>query len=399
VIIYLFFLSKLRKEADMNPSKESLSQDHFIEHFHSSSSVFPPLPFVDETLGTPPDQWVKGFHVLDPMLKKLRCQDLPGKEELEAYLRHQYRRHCRPQTIRGSFMSLEAFLKFFKARGKSCIEEIARDDLEGFVEHEQDRGLKLSTVRLRLAHLKAFLRFLIEEGVVHSDVFPWKLTIKMPETLPRAMDPEDVERLLAVKSSVRDRAMLLLLLRTGMRIGELLGTRVMDINMKEQKILLYESAKNRVGRVVYFGDDARDALAAWLKKRDIRNPYLFSARAGRPLTYTAARVVFRKQLKKAGLDEKGYTLHCLRHTYATELLNAGMSLECLEKLLGHSSLEVTRRYARLSDKTREEEYFKAMAIIERGEKDAHRQCDSELPPFPEATQLLPAHGEELHEHP
>ena len=76
-------------------------------------------------------------------------------------------------------MSLEAFLKFFKARGKSSIEEIARDDLEGFVEHEQDRGLKLSTVRLRLANLKAFLRFLIEEGVVPSDVFPWKLTIKM----------------------------------------------------------------------------------------------------------------------------------------------------------------------------------------------------------------------------
>lgn len=383
----------------MNPSTESLSQDHFIEHFHSSSSVFPPLTFLDETLGTPSDQWVEGLHVLDPILKKLRSQNFSGKKEVEDYLRHQYRRHCRPNTIRGSYICLEAFLRFLKARGKSSIEEIARADLEGFVEHEQDRGLKLSTVRLRLATLKAFLRFLIEEGVLPSDVFPWKLRLKMPETLPRSMDPEDVERLLAVKSSVRDRAMLLLLLRTGMRIGELLGTRVMDINMKEQKILLYESAKNRVGRVVYFGDDARDALAAWLKKRDFRSPYLFYGRAARPLTYTAARMVFRKHLKKAGLAEKGYSLHCLRHTYATELLNAGMSLECLEKLLGHSSLEVTRRYARLSDKTRETEYFKAMAIIERGEKNAYRQCDRELPPFSEATQLLPAHGEELHEHP
>ena len=382
----------------MNPS-ESLSQDHFIEHFHSASSVFPPLIFLDETLCTPSDQWVKGLHVLDPMLMRLRAQDLPGKKEVEAYLRHQYRRNCRPNTIRGSYICLEAFLKFFKARGKSSIEEIARDDLEGFVEHEQDRGLKLSTVRLRLATLKAFLRFLIEEGVVHADVFPWKLKLKMPETLPRSMDPEDVDRLLAVKSSVRDRAMILLLLRTGMRIGELLSTRVMDINMKEQKILLYESAKNRVGRVVYFGDDARDALAAWLKKKDFRTPYLIYGRGGGPLTYTAARMVFMKHLKKASLTQKGYTLHSLRHTYATELLNAGMSLECLEKLLGHSSLEVTRRYARLSDKTREEQYFKAMAIIERGEKDAHRQCDRELPPFLETTQLLPTHGEELHEHP
>ena len=148
----------------MNPS-ESLSQDHFIEHFHSASSVFPPLIFLEETLCTPSDQWVKGLHVLDPMLMRLRAQDLPGKKEVEAYVRHQYRRNCRPNTIRGSYICLEAFLKFFKARGKSSIEEIARDDLEGFVEHEQDRGLKLSTVRLRLATLKAFLRFLIEEGV------------------------------------------------------------------------------------------------------------------------------------------------------------------------------------------------------------------------------------------
>ena len=76
---------------------------------------------------------------------------------------------------------------------------------------------------------------------------------------------------------------------------------------------------------------------------------------------------FEKCVERAGLKGKGYTLHCLRHTFATELLNAGMRLECLQPLLGHSCLEMTRRYARLTDKTREEEYFRAMAIIERGE--------------------------------
>jgi site-specific recombinase XerD len=71
-------------------------------------------------------------------------------------------------------------------------------------------------------------------------------------------------------------------------------------------------------------------------------------------------------LKKAGLDQKGYTVHCLRHTFASELLNAGMRLECLQQLLGHQDIEVTRRYARLTDTTREEEYFRAMAVIEKG---------------------------------
>ena len=62
--------------------------------------------------------------------------------------------------------------------------------------------------------------------------------------------------------------------------------------------------------------------------------------------------MFKKYLKKAGLQYSGYTLHCLRHTFATDLLNAGMRLECLQLLMGHTNLEVTRRYARLSDKTR-----------------------------------------------
>ncbi len=78
-----------------------------------------------------------------------------------------------------------------------------------------------------------------------------------------------------------------------------------------------------------------------------------------------------KYLKKAGLTHKGYTVHSLRHTFASELLNAGMRLEHLQKLMGHTSAEVTRRYARLTDKTRKEEYFKAMHKIERGDIDGH----------------------------
>ena len=76
--------------------------------------------------------------------------------------------------------------------------------------------------------------------------------------------------------------------------------------------------------------------------------------------------VHLRALLDAGLAHKGYTLHCLRHTFASELLNAGMRLECLQPLLGHSSIEMTRRYARLTDTTRKEEYFRAMAIIEKG---------------------------------
>ena len=388
----------------INTSEEKIyppsqpAEDDLERYFQTLFQLEPiPTPIESpEPIKTPEDQ---RRQMLDNVLSKLSLLEIGGEEHIEGYLRHQYRRHFQASTIRNSYTALEHFMRFMKEVGKEGIEEVDRSDLEAFVEHEQDRGMKLSTVSLRLATLKAFLRFMVENGNLSEDVFPWKLTIKMPEPLPRAMDPEDVDKLLAVKGSVRDRAMVLLLLRTGMRIGELLTTRVIDVNMEEQKVLIYEGEKNQRGRAVYFSDDAKAALEAWIKERKQWHELIFYGLKGRPLSYQAARMMFIKYLDKAGLSHKGYTLHCLRHTYATDLINARMPLECLEKLMGHSRLGVTRRYAMLTDKTREEEYFKAMAIIERREKDGNYECDSELQTLLEKTQLLPSHSEELHEHP
>ena len=106
------------------------------------------------------------------------------------------------------------------------------------------------------------------------------------------------------------------------------------------------------------------------------------------MSYSTARSRFAKYIVKAGLPHKGYTLHTLRHTFATELLNAGMRLECLQVLLGHRSIEETRRYARLTDKTREEEYFKAMSRIERKDSNGDDRCDHELEAIFEKEELF-----------
>src|SRR4030042_1503092 len=90
-----------------------------------------------------------------------------------------------------------------------------------------------------------------------------------------------------------------------------------------------------------------DALKAWLKIRDVYPEFLFYAQGRKSMAYSTARLIFEQYIAKAGLAHKGYSLHCLRHTYASELLNAGMRIECLQPLLGHSCIEMTRRYARL----------------------------------------------------
>ena len=338
---------------------------------------------------------------LELALKGLSEQELAGKDHIESYLRDQYRRNLRPSTLANSLKSIESFVLFVQEGGKVHLGQITRQDIEGWIEHEQDRGMKASTVKMRLSVLKAFVRFLIEREVLPLELLSKRMIIKVPDALPRAMDPDDVRQLIAVLEGVRNRAMILILLRTGMRVGELLKTIVEDVNLKERRIEIYEAEKTRVGRVVYLSDDALKALKAWLKVREPHKTYLFYAQGKHrySITYPAVRAIFVKCLQKAGLSHKGYTLHCLRHTCASELLNAGMRLECVQQLLGHSTIEMTRRYARLTDRTREEEYFRAMAIIERGEINGHYQLDRELPAFFKKTQLLRSHDQELHEHP
>ena len=326
--------------------------------------------------------------LIEKCLKQLVKKGLFGRPYVKDYLYGLKRRNCRPNTIRSYGATLTVFLSYLKQKGRTYLETVTRDDLSGFIEYEQDRGMQPKTVSTRLRLLYAFVSYLVDREVVHPDLLKRKLRVKVPEALPRAMDPEDVRQLLAVIKKSRDWAMILVLLRTGMRIGELLATRMSEVNLREKRIIIREAQKTRVGRVVYLSEDACRALKVWLKRRDQEKEYLFYGQGRQRLSYTAARMKFAQYLEQAGLGHKGYSLHCLRHTCATELLNAGMRLECLQQLLGHSSIEMTRRYARLTDNTRREEYFRAMAIIEKGEPDGHYRRHPELPPVLEEKELL-----------
>ncbi|MBW1743789.1 MAG: tyrosine-type recombinase/integrase [Deltaproteobacteria bacterium] len=371
------------------------------EHWLAEFSFPDPNPEHSNLVDSPLTMKGKSFHCeragVDPYLRPLSGAALPGTETLKRHVHEKYRRNCSPNTLLSTVSSGRLFLGFLKQVGKEELHEIVREDLEAFVEREQDRGMKPATVRTRLANIQAFLVFLIREGIVDREVLERKIRIKLPETLPRAMDPMDVKQLLSVVEHVRDRALILVLLRTGMRIGEVLNTKVVDVNLRERKIQIPQAQKNAVGRVVYVSDDAREALSAWFAERDVRKAFVFYAQGKEAMTYAGARSIFVRYLRKADLADKGYSLHRLRHTFASEMLNAGMRLECLQQLLGHSSIEVTRRYARLTDVTREREYFHAMEIIEKGEIHGHYQLDFELQKVLEEKKLLRPYRKPLHQ--
>jgi site-specific recombinase XerD len=352
-----------------------------LEHVSVENTAYHPdhlPPEPDKSIAFPPKE-TRSSSEIARILRALSDKGLFGQDYVREYLHDLNCRNCRPNTIRANGSAIVLFLSFLKVTGRKHLETLTRDDVGAFIEHEQDRGLSPSAVSTRLRLLYAFFGFLMERDVIHPDVLKRKMHIKVPDALPRAIDPEEIRQLLAVIKNPRDRAMILTLLRTGMRIGELLNTKLKDLNLEDKCIEIFEAQKNRIGRVVYLSDDACRALKKWLKLKNPQTEYLFSGGGSRPLSYPSAWAVFRKYLDKAGLSHKGYTLHSLRHTCASELLNAGMHLECLQPLLGHHSIEMTRRYARLTDNTRREQYYKAMAVIERGDMNGYYRFDPQLP--------------------
>lgn len=332
----------------------------------------------------------KRRRALDRFSVRLADSDLVGADRAIEYLQDKYSKNQAVDTITQAGGVILFFLTFLNEIGTNIF-KISRKDITSFVQNEQDRGLKISSVKGYLRTVYAFISFLVEQEILPDTILHKKILIKLPELLPRAIPSEDIETLLAAINKVRDRALILLLLRTGMRIGELLNVKVADIILPERKILLYLGKKNYQGRVVYFGEDAEVALHEWLRIRK-QKKYLFYSPTRENLSYVAAWMMMKKILERAGLFGKEYSLHSLRHTFATDMLNAGLRVEVLQRLLGHQSLDITMRYARMSNTTRESEYFKAMTVIEQGEHHESYQVNSQLQAVFEEKKLLISHS-------
>ena len=158
--------------------------------------IFPDLPSDLPPFGH--REFLRKRRLLAKVLQQLQASGLPGQEQAQTFMLHLYRRNCRRNTLRAYSGAIRFFLTFLRHSGKVHLEALTRKDLEAFLEHEQDRSLKATSVRSRLVLVKAFVRFFIDRELVSPEVLARNILIKLPEFLPRAMDPEDVKQLLAV---------------------------------------------------------------------------------------------------------------------------------------------------------------------------------------------------------
>ena len=133
--------------------------------------------------------------IFNRIMWRIREQALPGAPHVEQYFQNLRRRNISVHTLKTAFTTIQSFLEFLRKHGKPHLSSLIQEDLEAFVESQQDRGLKPLSVKNNLRQVQTFLRYLIARGIVPSNVLARPIRIKVPEALPRAMDPPSQDRL------------------------------------------------------------------------------------------------------------------------------------------------------------------------------------------------------------
>jgi len=255
-------------------------------------------------------------------------------------------------TIEGNSLRVRAFLSWC---AKSSVEPLqaTRKDFLAYLQVLQERGHKSSTLRKDFSALSSFYELMEEQGNSSSarDIVAirkkYLRTYKPDAEERQIISIDQAAEMVAGTIDTRDRAILLLLLKTGIRRGELASLDVSDVSLEGLSITLKPTAK-RSNRSVFFDEEAADALRRWLKARARRagnDPALFLAETGRRLSGRSLNNVVVRAAARVGLHTKGAPLeerfgpHCCRHWLVTHLLRAGMSREYVKWIRGDAMRE------------------------------------------------------------
>jgi tyrosine recombinase XerC len=282
---------------------------------------------------------------------------------LEAFVAHlRDERGLSAHTVAAYRRDLTQFLQFAGRAGVTDPAQVEALLLRRFLALQRTRGLAAASIARKAAALRAGFRFLARRGLVADNPAAELGVPRGPKRLPVVLKPRQVDRLLAGPDPVdpiglRDRAILELLYATGIRVGELCGLRLGDVDLAADTVMVL--GKGGKQRVVPFGEPARAALldylvngrAAMLPGSDHRpgdREALFFNRRRKPMTQRDVRGMLERYRVAAGAPA-GTSPHTLRHSYATHLLEGGADLRAVQELLGHVALTTTQTYTHVSN--------------------------------------------------
>jgi len=245
------------------------------------------------------------------------------------------------------------------------VEEVTAATVSRYIDHLMKKRMAPKTVNCHLDGIRQFYHYLREEeGLALANPVKKNHHQKMSRPLPRYLRDEQVKILFSQLKELRDRAIFMLMLRCGLRVEEVAHLTLGAIDVK-RRIILVEDGKGGKDRVVYLSHDALEALSAYLRVRPaVRARRVFLVRkglcTGQPISIRGIQKRMEHYAKKARLRA---SCHQLRHTMATQLLNADADLCTIQDLLGHANVKTTQRYCRISNLKVQRDYFNAMEVI------------------------------------
>jgi integrase/recombinase XerC len=272
-----------------------------------------------------------------------------------------------PYTVKNYGNDIGQFLDYCRAHGVSSLEQVDRSLLRSYLAKLEAAGYVKASIARRVAELRSFGDFLMREEALERNVFRMVSAPRIPKRLPQYLTVAEVEALLAVLDTstplgLRDRAIIEVLYAAGLRVSELVGLDMADVDLAQAQVrVMGKGGKERIGLL---GRPAVRAVQAYLEAgrpallgRRPTNGLWLNHRGGR-LTARGVALILSKAGKQAGIRIP-VSPHVLRHSFATHLLDGGADLRVVQELLGHANLATTQIYTHVSQSRAREVYIRA----------------------------------------
>ena len=306
------------------------------------------------------------------------------RDHLKAFLEHlRLNENASAHTVRAYDSDLSQYLVFLASHLDRRVSDLGPADLDhlnarAFLGDRHKRGNSKSSAARKLSAIRAFGRYLRREGLIEGDPAALVGTPKREQRIPSHLAVDEMSKLLDTPDTTdplgrRDKAILELFYASGLRLSELVGLDLDDVNLSGRVVRVL--GKGRKERIVPFNRSAADALRAWLGDRaaiapsalrrgkDVRprgrprDPLFLNYQGGRLSTRSVDKLV--RRYVAACSTRYGISPHALRHSFATHLLEAGADLRAIQELLGHARLSTTQRYTHVNAAQLIETYRKA----------------------------------------
>jgi len=282
-------------------------------------------------------------------------------EPIARYRRFLKRRNYSVHTVK-NYVNI---LGHFSAWLQIPIERVTSKETDAYMDHLLRRRKKPKTINCHFGCIHAFYDYLIEdEGMPLANPVKKNYRLRLPRPLPKHLRDEQVEALFKEINDARDRAMFMLMLRCGLRVEEVTRLTADAIEYRSRQLYVF-NGKGSKDRVVYLSEDALSALKTYMQKRKwSKEKRVFLVQKGplrgKPISVRGIQKRIEHYAQRAGIE---VSCHHLRHTMATQLLNADADLVTIQDLLGHSRITTTQCYCRVSNLKVQRDYYKAINVV------------------------------------